>query len=125
VVPFFQLQNLLHFWKDADTPFLRRRQHLFTRDVCKVPANFKYLHARRLFKFDTVAQVVVYGWQRNHLVTHDDVTRAWINELALFGVLPQPLMDWKDRAIFVVWVAGKISVVSLLVNVVLRRIAVV
>src|SRR5438128_2131657 len=33
MMPFFQLQNLFHFWKDADTPFIRCCQDLFTCDL--------------------------------------------------------------------------------------------
>ena len=55
VMPFFQLHNLVHFRKYTDTPLRRRRQQLITRDVSKIPAKFKHLHPRRLFKFDIVA----------------------------------------------------------------------
>src|SRR5262249_13886796 len=47
MMPFFQLENLFHLWKDADTPFLPCPQQPRTRDVSEKPAEFKHLHPGR------------------------------------------------------------------------------
>lgn len=61
-MPFLQLQKLLHFRKDADSPLGLGCEYVFTRDFGKVTAELKHLYAWRLFEFDAVTCVFLDAW---------------------------------------------------------------